>query len=166
MPARALWIRIAIAITITPSPIRMPPPTPLDAITAIPTAIRIAAGIRPIRKTAPPIATLPVICSPQRCLKRPAERFRVSIGPVPSSAITGTARKVISDQPSCRRRPKIAPAIPPWSCSRPTIVPITVETSAQPAIWPKRLRATAVPSENFASSPRKIMSAQAARPTL
>ena len=117
----------------------MPPPTPLDAITAIPTAIRIPAGIRPIRKTAPPIATLPVICSPQRCLKRPADRFRVSIGPVPSSAITGTARKVISDQPSCRRRPKIMPAIPPCSCSRPTIVPITVETSAQPAIWPKRL---------------------------
>ena len=114
----------------------------------------------------PPIATLPVICSPQRSLKRWAERFSVSIGPVPSIAITGTARKVISCQPNCSRRPKIAPAMPPWSWRMPTIVPTTVETSAQPAILPKRLRATAVPSENFASSPWKIMSAQAASPTL
>ncbi len=159
-------MRSAIARTITPSPTRIAPPTPVEAQSRIPPTIRSAAGISPIRKTNPPIATLPVICSPQRCRNSEADRFSVSNGPVPSRAMTGTARNVISDQPSCRNRPKIAPAIPPLSSRKPMIVAITVETSAQPAILPNRLRATAVPSLNRASRPWKIMSAQAASPTL
>jgi hypothetical protein len=46
----------------------------------------------------PPIATLPVTCPAQRVRNRLAERFTVVSGPVPSIAITDTARKVISDQ--------------------------------------------------------------------
>ena len=71
----------------------------------------------PSRKTAPPIAMLPVICWPQRSRKSEAERFSVSNGPVPSIAITGTARKVTSDQAMPTRRAAIWPPIPPWFSS-------------------------------------------------
>ena len=114
----------------------------------------------------PPIARLPVICWPQRCLKSAPERFRVSNGPVPSIAITGTERKVTSDQAVPIRRPAMSPSAPPWFSSRPMIRAIAVESAAQPQICVKRVLATAIPSLTVASWPRKIRSAQAARPTL
>ena len=84
---------------------------------ATPATISSAAGSTPSRKTAPPIAMLPVICWPQRWRKIEAERFSVSNGPVPSIAITGTARKVTSDQAMPTRRAAIWPTIPPWFSS-------------------------------------------------
>ena len=107
-----------------------------------------------------------MICWPQRSRNRLAERFSVANGPVPSIAITGTARKVTSDQAMPTSRAAIVPAMPPWFSSAPISTLIAVETAAQPQIAPKRCRATARPSPTVAGSPRKIMSAAAARPTL
>ena len=76
------------------------------------TTISVAGRI-PSRPTAPPIARLPVICCPQRSRKIEAERFSVSSAPVPSIAITGTARKVTSAQAMPTRRAAIVPPIPP-----------------------------------------------------
>ena len=90
----------------------------------------------------------------------------VSNGPVPSIAITGTARKVTRVQAIPTRRAAIVPSAPPWFSSRPITRLIAAETAAQPLIWAMRLRETASPSATVASWPRKIMSAQAARPTL
>ena len=112
----------------------------------------------------PPIAMLPVICWPQRDLKRVPERFSVWSGPVPSMAMTGTARKVTSDQPMSRMRPTIWPSVP-WLSSALSAVPTIAENAAQPAIGPMLARATARPSATVASSPRKSLSAAAARPT-
>ena len=109
---------------------------------------------------------LPVICWPQRWRKIEAERFSVSIGPVPSIAITGTARKVTSDQAIPTRRAAMLPAMPPWFSSTPISTLIAVESAAQPQIWLKLARATARPSDTVACSPLKIMFAAAARPTL
>ncbi len=109
---------------------------------------------------------LPVICWPQRSRNIEAERFSVSTGPVPSIAITGTARKVTRVQAIPTRRAAMSPKIPPWFSSTPISTLIAVEIAAQPQIWLKRSRATARPSATVASWPRKIMSAAAASPTL
>ena len=93
---------------------------------------------------------LPVICWPQRWRKIEAERFSVSSGPVPSIAITGTARKVTSDQAIPTRRAAMLPAIPPWFSSTPISTLIAVESAAQPQIWLKLARATARPSATVA----------------
>ena len=85
---------------------------------------------------------------------------------MPSIAITGTAMKVTSDQAMPTSRAAIVPAMPPWFSSAPISTLIAVATAAQPQIWAKRLRETASPSPTVACSPRKIMSAAAAKPTL
>jgi len=85
---------------------------------------------------------------------------------VASIAITGTARKVTSDQAIPTRRAAMLPAIPPWFSSTAMKTLIAVEIAAQPQIWLKRSRATARPSATVACSPLKIMFAAAARPTL
>ena len=131
-----------------------------------PTTIRAIPGRKPRRKTTPPIAMLPVICWPQRSRKSEAERLRVSNGPVPSIAITGTERKVTSDQAAPTSRPAMSPSAPPWFSSAPMTTAIAVESAAQPQIAPRRELATAMPSPIVALSPRKMRSAQAARPTL
>ena len=53
-----------------------------------------------------------------------------------------------------------------WFSSRPMTRAIAVERAAQPQIAPRRWFATAMPSPTVAPSPRKMRSAQAARPTL
>ena len=107
MPESARETRSAIATITAPITTSTAPPKPLVDQSATPPAIRSAAGRIPSRRTAPPIATLPVSCCPQRERNKLAERFRVSIGPVPSIAITGTARNVISDHPMSSSRATI-----------------------------------------------------------
>ena len=166
MPLSAFETSSAIASPIAPITTRRAPRKEAEDQTATPSTISSTAGSTPKRKTAPPIAMLPVICWPQRDLNIEAERLIVSTGPVPSIAITGTARKVTSDQAIPTRRAAIWPPIPPWFSSRPITALIAVLTAAQPQIWGKRSRATAIPSATVACRPRKIMSAQAASATL
>src|SRR5215207_5231778 len=99
MPLRAREMSIAIASTSAPMTTSSAPRKEAVDQRATPATIKRIAGSTPIRKTAPPIARLPVICCPQRSRKREAERLIVSNGPVPSIAITGIEMKVISDQP-------------------------------------------------------------------
>ncbi len=76
---------------------------------------------------------LPVICWPHLSLKIEAERFSVSNGPVPSIAITGTARKVTSDQAIPTRRAAMLPA-PALVLEHAINTLIAVESAAQPQI--------------------------------
>src|ERR1700751_3826693 len=107
MLLRALETSIEIARPITPITSSRAPAKLAEAQIRKPAKIKSAEGRTPKRKTAPPIAMLPVTWAPQRDLKRLEERFSVAKGPVPSSAITGTARKVIRDQPTASTRPTI-----------------------------------------------------------
>ena len=151
MPLSAFEISSAIASPIAPTITSRAPAKAAEDQTATPIAIRSAAGRMPSSATAPPIAMLPVICWPQRSRKIEAERFRVPTAPVPSIAITGTARKVTSAQAMPTRRAAIWPPIPPWFSSRPITRLIAVLTAAQPQIWLKRLRETARPSATVTS---------------
>ena len=125
-------------------------------------------GSIPKRKTAPPIAMLPVTCWPHLLAEQAeAERFRVSIGA--GSLERDHRRREEGDQgPADAEHPAEDLAEDPALVleQRPASAPTKAESAAQPQIWEKRLRETARPSATVASSPRKIMSAAAARPTL
>src|SRR3954447_1648613 len=104
MPVSAFETSRATASTSAPMTTSRAPRNEAEDQTATPATISSTAGRMPSRKTAPPIAMLPVICWPQRLRKIEADRFSVSSGPLPSIAITGTARKVTSDQAMPTRR--------------------------------------------------------------
>src|SRR5262249_36493207 len=76
---------------------------------ATPMMMTRMAGSIAARKTASPMLTWPVTCSPQRWRKRAAERRRVASGPGPSRAMMGMARKVASPQATGTPRRRSAP---------------------------------------------------------
>ncbi len=153
----------ATTMTATARPMRMPPATPL---TAKPISARMATGTMAASTTIAPIETWPVICSPQRSRKMCAERLRVSIGPVPSSVRTGTARNVTRFHATAIPPSRRSPRGPARSAS-PRMTMLTLATSAaHPAMAPSRWRATAMPLATVASSPFSTWAAAAARATL
>jgi hypothetical protein len=96
------------------------------------------------------------------------DRLKASMGPGPSSAITGMTKKVAADQAKLRREATICPRMPSLiACSSAWMIsPTTVCTSAQPAICPTRHHATERPYRTEVSSPWRPLTAAAASATL
>ena len=140
-------------------PVRAAPPT----ITAIP-------GSTPTRKIAPPIVAVPTAPSPQRSRTTATDRLIASLGPRPSSAITGTTKNVATVHARFASPPTIElttlPAVSRSSaCSAVIAAPTTSRSADQARMLPKRARAAATPSENVVSSPSSAFVAHAASAT-
>ena len=137
-----------------PDTTRTPPTTP----SAMPTNMTTVA--------IPPITTLPVACWPHRCLTRLPERLTASIGPMSSSAMTGTTRKVTKPHAAAPIEPRMLPIAPPLSRMIEKATLTTAETIAQPMIVPRRRPAIARAAAMSGSWPCNAWSAAAARITL
>ena len=152
----------------TPSATSMAP----APIPALPDPDRIAtpATTSPIEGSVPktstliPIEAIPPSCPPQRSRKSPAERLSAAIGPRPSSATTGRARKVTRLQAPPKSLPMIWAISPRDSSARITSDTVAVR-SAQPAMARRRVRATPKPYPSPPGSPRSARSAAATRAT-
>ncbi len=127
---------------------------PADGSRPTPTTTSAMPGSRPISATTPDVMPRPTTCWPQRSRNSPDDRLRVAQGPVPSKAMTGTARNVTRAH---ARPPSAATMVPPTPWNRASMarrIRLTVVvTSAQPAIWGIRRRAAAMPSRTVVSSP-------------
>ena len=126
MPLSAFEISSAIASTIAPTITSRAPTKRAEDQTMTPATISSAAGRMP--KQADRAADRDVagdLLSPALAEDRGGALQRRR-GPVPSIAITGTARKVTRAQAMPTRRAAIWPPIPPWFSSRPITTLIAV----------------------------------------
>ena len=154
MPLRALLISTEIAKPITPTTTSRAP-TKLGRGPDQDARRDHAAmlGRMPKRKTAPPIAMLPVTC----CAPARFEQARRALQRLERAGALDRdhRRREEGDQrpADCRAGGRRScPTMPPWFSSALRTTPTTVETAAQPAICEKRLRATASPSPTVACS--------------
>ena len=110
----------------------------------------------------------PVTCSPQRSRKTRAERRIVSTGPVPWSAITGTAKYVARPHVTPIRSDTIAAGMSPLGrrCRPRTSTPTSVAISDQMKMAASRPRAAVSASRAVTRSPRSVAMTRWRKPTL
>src|SRR5665647_2918248 len=126
MPRSVAPSRLITMIAMTATAITaMPSMTMPTLMTRTPSPTPTTATAKPSRPKTRPIPALPMICSPQVFLSRPALRLIAVTGPTPSTTSTGMTRKVMMFHAMPPSAATMTPVMPPRSrrsCrTRPTV---------------------------------------------